>query len=110
MSSLLRIDCSLNGGLWRNNGWDMQDGYVPPGIRRVSGMCPRINAICLRVSLYPKYFNDAIPNRPALKFLCYRDTLQMFRLHAVKLVNHVPKFLNMGRVCHATASSNSISL
>lgn len=64
MFAELLNDCSLYGGLWRDDWRDVQDGHMPLGVLGIVRVVnPSIDSIRLWVPLQPKDFHDAIPNR-----------------------------------------------
>ncbi len=83
----------------------MQYRYVAFRVLRVVCLvAPGVYPVSLRVPLQAKDFDHAIPYRFALEGFGNRNALQMLRLRAVQVMDHVPKLLN---VRHAHASTRS---
>ena len=102
-------DYRLDGCAWGNYRRDVQDSDMPLRVLWiVRMMTPGVNPICLRMPRQMEDLNNSVPHRLSLKALCYRHALQMLGFSTVKVMNHVPKLLNVRR--HATASSKSPTL
>jgi hypothetical protein len=72
---VLLYDCGPDCQFWRNNGWNMQDGYLPFWVQRIVRVVrPGIGFTSLRVALQFKYFDNTVPNCLPFKGLLDRNT------------------------------------
>lgn len=82
-------DYCPDGGLRRNDGWDVKHRHVAFWVRWViCRVYPSVNLICFRVTRETEHFNNPIPYRSALEIFPHRDTLQMLSLCTMKVMNH----------------------
>ena len=73
---------------------------------RIVGMVhPRVNPVCLWVTLQEEDFDNSIPNRLALESLSNWDAFDVTGLRAVQMVDGLAKLLNVGHAARTRSST-----